>query len=121
MKGNVIDLAVAVIMGAAFAPIISALVEKIIMPPIGLALGGVDFTQLKYVLQPAAEGIEEVAIGYGAFVQTVVDFVIIGFCIFMVVKIYERTQKKEEEAPAAPKGPSDNDLLMEIRDLLKKK
>lgn len=128
MKGNVIDLAVAVIIGAAFKPVITALVDKIIMPPIGLALGGVNFADLKYILQEAVpatkktEAIAEVAIGYGAFIQSVIDFVIIGFCIFVMIKVYERMQKKEEEAPEEPPAPSEEVVLLtEIRDMMKKK
>jgi len=102
-----------------------------LMPPIGLLLGKVDFKNLKLVLQdgiPAvlengtekAPAVAEVAINYGAFIQTVFDFVIIGFCIFMVLKAYEKTKKKEEAAPAAPAGPTQEELLTQIRDLLKK-
>ena len=128
MKGNVIDLAVAVVIGAAFKPVISTFVDKIIMPPIGLALGGVDFSKLQHVIQeavPSVEGSEavaEVAIGYGAFTQSIIDFVIIGLCVFLVVKVYEKMQKKEEEAPAEDPKPSDEIVLLtEIRDLMKKK
>ena len=128
MKANVIDLAVAVIIAAAFKPIITALVDKIIMPPIGLAMGGVDFADLKYIIQEAvpatetAEAISEVALGYGAFIQTVIDFVIIGACIFLVVKLFERMQKKEAEAPAEDPAPSEEVVLLtEIRDMMKKK
>ncbi len=128
MKGNVIDLAVAVIIGAAFKPIITALVDKIIMPPIGMAMGGVSFGDLKYVIQkavPAKEDVAEVAevaIGYGAFIQSVIDFVIIGLCVFVMIKVFENMQKKEEEAPKEdPKPSEDIVLLTEIRDLMKKK
>lgn len=121
MKGNVIDLAVAVVIGAAFKPVISTLVDNVIMPPIGLALGGVNFSELKYVLQEAQGEVAEVAIGYGAFLQSVIDFVIIGFCIFIVVKVFQSMQKKEEPKPEAPKGPTEVELLEEIRDLMKKK
>lgn len=126
-KGNVIDLAVAVVIGAAFKPIISALVDNIIMPPIGLALGGVDFSDLKFVIQQATlSGTAEVAIGYGVFIQSVIDFVIIGFCVFLVVKAYtkmqEATAKKEaviEEIAAEPEVSTEEKLLTEIRDILK--
>lgn len=121
MKGNVIDLAVAVVIGAAFKPIISTLVDNIIMPPIGLALGGVNFSDLKYPLQKQNGDIAEVAIWYGAFIQSIIDFIIIGICIFIVIKVFESMQKKEEPTPEAPKGPTDNELLIEIRDLMKKK
>lgn len=122
-KGNVIDLAVAVIVGTAFKPVISSMVDNIIMPPIGMALGGVDFSNLKYVIQQATiDGQAEIAIGYGMFIQKVVDFVIIGFCAFLVVKAYSMTKKKEEEAPAEPaEPPADEKLLSEIRDILKAK
>lgn len=123
MKGNVIDLAVAVIIGAAFKPVISSLVDNIIMPPIGMVLGGVDFSNLKFIIQQATlDGQAEIAIGYGMFIQKVVDFVIIGFCVFLVVKAYSMTQKKEEEALAEPaEPPADEKLLAEIRDILKTK
>ena len=117
-KGNIIDLAVAVIMGNAFKPVISALVDNIIMPPIGLALGGVDFKDLAFTLKEAQEGSTAVVIGYGMFIQSIVDFVIISFCIFMVVKAYNSMQKAQEAAPAAPSD--EVKLLTEIRDSLKK-
>ena len=126
MKGNVLDLAVAVIIGGAFGKIVSSLVADIIMPPIGILVGGVDFSDLAIVLKDAVvTNGEEVApavlLKYGAFVQTVFDFLIIAFAIFMVVKAYNSTKKKEEEAPAAPPAPSNEEkLLAEIRDLLKK-
>ncbi len=121
VKGNVVDMAVGIIIGAAFGKIVSSFVKDIIMPPIGLALGGVDFTDLKAVLQKSGEGVEEVAINYGQFIQTVVDFTIVAFAIFMVVKAMNSMKKKEEEAPAAPAGPTEIELLAEIRDALKKK
>lgn len=117
-KGNIIDLAVAVIMGNAFKPVISALVDNIIMPPIGLALGGVDFKDLAFTLKEAQEGSTAVVIGYGMFIQSIVDFVIISFCIFMVVKAYNSMQKQAEAAPATPSD--EVKLLTEIRDALKK-
>ncbi len=120
MKGNVLDLAVAVIIGGAFGAIVSSFVADVIMPPIGFLLGGVDFSDLKLVLAAAGEGTEEVAIRYGAFLQKIIDFLIIAFVIFMVVKTYNRISRKEEEAPAPPAGPTETDLLAEIRDLLKK-
>ena len=120
MKGNVIDLAVAVIIGGAFGKIVSSLVADVIMPPIGLLLGGVDFTDLKLMLKEGTEGIDPVTLNYGVFLQNVVDFLIIAFTIFLVVKAYQRTQKKEEAAPAPPPAPSNEEkLLAEIRDLLK--
>ncbi|MHA7056748.1 large-conductance mechanosensitive channel protein MscL [Aquimarina sp. M1] len=125
LKGDIVNLATAVIVGGAFGKIVTSFTNDILMPPIGLALGGVDFTELKVKLSEAVtengEVVKEaVSINYGSFVQTVIDFIIIGFCIFMVLKAYERTQKKEEEAPAAPAGPTQEELLIEIRDELKK-
>jgi large conductance mechanosensitive channel len=122
MRGNVVDLAVGVVIGAAFGKIVTALVNNVIMPPIGLLTGGVDFSQLKWVLKPAdtsnpAHKVAEVAIQYGIFINTLIQFVIIAFAIFMVVKAINRMNRKEEAAPAAP--PQDVLLLTEIRDLLK--
>lgn len=130
LRGNVLDLAVGVIIGAAFGKIVTSLVNDILMPPIGLALGGTDFSELKIVIQDAvlaSDGTETaaaVAINYGMFIQTVIQFLIVAFCIFLVVKgfnkLTERMKKKEEEAPAAPAEPSNEEkLLTDIRDLLK--
>lgn len=130
MKGEIVNLATAVIIGGAFGKIVTSFTDDVLMPPIGYALGNEDFKNMKYVLQEgvpavAENGVEktpavaEIAINYGAFAQTVLDFVIIGFCIFMVLKGYEKTQKKKEGAPA-PAGPTQEQLLTEIRDLLKK-
>ena len=121
-KGNVIDLAVGVIIGGAFGKIVTSLVNDLLMPAIGLLLGRVDFTNLKYVITPAdaAAGLTEVAIRYGSFLQSVVDFFIIAFSVFMFVKLFSR--KKKEEVKAAPPAPSQEVLLLgEIRDLLKSK
>jgi len=121
LRGNVVDLAVAVVIGGAFGKIVTSLVNDLIMPLIGLILGGVSFANLKYVITPASEGVEEAAIRYGAFIQSVVDFVIIAFAIFMVIKLINRFKKKQEEAPAAPPEPPRQEVLLEeIRDLLKK-
>ena len=121
MKGNILDLAVAVIIGGAFGKIVTSFVNDIIMPPIGLLLGGVNFTDLKMVLKAAEGEAEAVTLNYGAFVQNIVDFLIVALVIFMVIKAYNNMQKKEEEAPAAPPEPSNEEkLLGEIRDLLKK-
>ncbi len=121
MKGNLLDLAVAVVIGAAFKTIVTSLVKDVLMPPIGMALGGVDFKDLKYVLKAATEDAEAVTINYGAFTQTIIDFVIIAFVIFMVIKGYNSMEKKKEEEPAAPPAPSNEEVLLaEIRDLLKK-
>ena len=123
MKGNVVDLAVGVIIGAAFGKIVSSLVDGVIMPIVGNIVGGVNFKDLAYPLAPAviAEGKETAAavlIKYGAFIQTIVDFAIIAFVLFIVIKIMNRLKKAEEAAPAAPAA--DIVLLTEIRDLLKK-
>lgn len=119
LKGNVVDLAVAVIIGAAFKAIISSLVNDIIMPIISTILGGVSFTDLKYVITPASGDLAEVAILYGTFIQAIVDFLIIAFVIFMMIRLITK-KKKEEEAPAAPPEPSKEEVLLsEIRDILK--
>jgi len=119
MRGNVIDLAVGVVIGAAFGKIVSSLVDNVIMPPIGLATGGVDFSRLKWVLKPAdpATHTAYVAIQYGAFINTVITFLIIAFVIFLLVKAINRLAPKPEEAPAVQ--PPELVLLTEIRDLLK--
>jgi large conductance mechanosensitive channel len=121
-RGNVIDLAVGVIIGAAFGKIISSLVEQVVMPPIGLLLGKVDFSQLKIVLQSAdpAKKAAEVAIGYGAFFNTVIQFLIVAFVIFLMIKLLSAVRRQEAAEPAAPPAPSPTEtLLTEIRDLLK--
>jgi large conductance mechanosensitive channel len=121
MRGNVVDMAVGIIIGAAFGKIVSSFVSDVIMPPIGVMIGGVDFTNLAVTIQEAGEGVEAVTIKYGAFLQTVFDFVIIAFAIFMAIKFMNSLKKEEEEAPAAPPEPSaEEKLLTEIRDLLKK-
>ncbi|WP_340076373.1 large-conductance mechanosensitive channel protein MscL [Leptobacterium sp. I13] len=125
-KGDIINLATAVIVGGAFGKIVSSFTNDVLMPPIGMLLGGVNFTELKLEIKEATtnaagEVIPAVTINYGSFTQTILDFVIIGFCIFMVLKAYEKTQKKKEEAPAKPKGPTQEELLTQIRDLLKDK
>ncbi|UGB46032.1 large-conductance mechanosensitive channel protein MscL [Frateuria edaphi] len=121
MRGNVIDLAVGVVIGAAFGKVVTSLVDQIIMPPIGLATGGVDFSNLKWVLKPAdpANKVAEVAIQYGAFINTVITFLIIALAIFLMIKAINRVSRKPEPAPAAP--PADVVLLTEIRDLLRTK
>ncbi len=120
IKGNVVDLAVAVIIGAAFGKIVSSFVKDVVMPPIGYALGGVDFSDLAYVLAEKTEEAAAVTIKYGAFIQTIIDFAIVGTVIFFVVKAIEKAQKKKEEVKEAPKPAEDIVLLTEIRDLLKK-
>jgi large conductance mechanosensitive channel len=117
MKGNLIDMAAGIIIGAAIGKVVSSLVSDVIMPPIGVLMGGVDFTDLSYTIQAAAGDVPAVAIKYGAFAQTLIDFVIVAFAIFIIIKIMNKAQRKQEEAPA---GPSQEDLLVEIRDLLKK-
>jgi large conductance mechanosensitive channel len=120
MRGNVIDLAVAVVIGAAFGRIISSLVSDIIMPPIGLLLGGVDFSDLLITLKDATTEAAAVTINYGVFIQHIVDFTIIAFAIFMVVKAFEKAKRKEEAKPEAVAViPEQEKLLAEIRDLLK--
>jgi len=125
MKGNVIDMAVGVIIGGAFGKIVSSLVNDVIMPVVGLATGGIDFKEHKYVMKEAVMNGEEVvkpavSLDYGMFIQNIVDFLIVAFCIFMAIKVINRFKKKAEEAPAAPPAPSKEEVLLtEIRDLLK--
>ena len=123
MRGNVVDLAVGVIIGAAFGKIVTSLVNDVIMPPIGYLTGGIDFKNLKVLIKPAdpANKIAEVAITYGNFINTVIEFLIIAFCIFMVVKAINSLKKPEEAAPAVDPGPTKEEVLLtEIRDLLAK-
>ena len=121
MRGNVVDMAVGIVIGGAFGKIVSSFVNDVLMPPIGLMMGGVDFKDLSVVLQEAVGDAAAVTINYGSFIQTVVDFIIIAFAIFMVVKAMNNMKKKEEEAPAEPPKPSaEVELLTEIRDSLKK-
>lgn len=120
MRGNVIDLAVGVVIGAAFGKIVASLVEQVVMPPIGYVIGGVDFSEYKWVLvPPGADGAGEVAILYGAFFNTLIQFAIVAFAIFLVIKLMNRMIRKEEAAPAPPAA--DVVLLTEIRDLLKQR
>jgi large conductance mechanosensitive channel len=120
MKGNVVDLAVAVIIGAAFGKIVSSFVNDILMPPLGVLLGGLDFKDLKFILIDAVGDKPAVTLNYGMFVQTVIDFIIIAFAIFMMIKAMNMAKKKEVEAPSAPPAiPAEEALLAEIRDLLK--
>ena len=133
MKGNVLDLAVAVIIGGAFGKIITSFVNDVIMPPIGMMLGNTDFSKLRVILkegsaavmdgdQVVTPAVSEVAIKYGAFINTILDFLIVAFAIFMVIKAYNKTKKKEEAKPAAPPAPSKEEVLLtEIRDILKEK
>lgn len=117
IKGNVVDMAVGVIIGTAFGKIVSSLVSDVIMPPIGVLLGGVNFTDLAFTIKEAADTSAAVVVAYGKFTQTVVDFAIISAVIFMVVKLINTLKKAPE---VAPKPTKDQALLMEIRDLLKK-
>jgi large conductance mechanosensitive channel len=118
MKGNVVDMATGIVIGAAFGKIVSSLVEGVIMPPIGLLIGGIDFSSIKTVIKAAgADGKGEVAIMWGSFLNTVITFIIIAFAIFLVIKLMNRLMQKQEAAPAAP--PAQEVLLTEIRDLLK--
>ena len=131
-KGNVLEMAVGLIMATYFGAIIKSLVNDILMPPLGKMMGGVDFSTMKMVIQEAVPeatnatgeiigATDEVAIMYGNFINTIITFVIVAFCIFMVVKMYNKMKKKQEEAPKAPAAPAaDIQLLTEIRDALKK-
>lgn len=129
MKGNVVDMAVGVIIGAAFGKIVSSLVNDVIMPLVGVATGGINFTDYKWVIQKAVTDGQkiikpEVSMNWGAWVQTVVDFIIVAFCIFVMIKFINNLRKKTdeapaEEAPAAPAPTKEEELLTEIRDLLK--
>ncbi|MBT8042355.1 MAG: large-conductance mechanosensitive channel protein MscL [Pontiella sp.] len=122
MRGSVVDMAVGIVIGGAFKTIVSSLVADIIMPPIGLLLGDVDFAQLAITLKEASGEAAAVTMNYGIFIQTIVDFIILAFAIFMVIKGLNSMKKKEEEAPAAPPEPSKEEALLgEIRDLLKQK
>jgi large conductance mechanosensitive channel len=122
IKGNAVDMAVGIIIGAAFGKIISSMVADVIMPPIGLLVGGVDFSKLAVTLKEAEDKVPAVTLNYGNFVQTTVDFTIIAFAIFMVVKLLNKLKKEEVAAPAQEPAPTKEELLLtEIRDLLKNK
>jgi large conductance mechanosensitive channel len=132
MRGNVLDMAVGIIIGGAFGKIITSLVNDVLMPPIGILLGKVNFSDLKAVIMKGHDAVmegatviqpavKEVTINYGTFIQTIIDFLIVAFCIFLVIKAMNRVSKKKEAEPAAPPAPpEDVTLLREIRDLLKK-
>lgn len=124
MRGNVIDLAIGIVIGAAFGKIVTSLVADVIMPPLGLLIGGVNFTDLKIVMKAAVGDAPAVTLNYGNFLQVIFDFVIVAFAIFLLIKGINRFKKKEEAKPAAPAAPAapsnEEKLLMEIRDLLKK-
>ena len=129
MKGNVMDMAVGVIIGGAFGKIVTSLVNDVIMPLVSLATGGIDFTNLfvnlsddvKYKTLAEAQEAGASVFAYGTFIQNIIDFIIITFCIFLMIKAMNKMKKKEEPAPEAPKGPTQEELLAEIRDLLKTK
>jgi large conductance mechanosensitive channel len=118
IKGNAVDLAVGFIFGAAFATVVKSLVENIVMPPLGLLMADVDFANLSYILKAATEETEAVSINYGVFINDVIAFVILGFAVFMIVRMIAKTQKQEAAKPAPT--PKDIELLTEIRDLMKK-
>ncbi|MEL6809745.1 MAG: large conductance mechanosensitive channel protein MscL [Bacteroidota bacterium] len=125
MTGNVIDLSIAVILGAALGAVVTGFTNDIMMPIVGHFTGGMDFSELKYVLSPASvdeagKEVAENAIMYGKWINALINLVIVGFVLFMIVKAYNKTKKKKEEAPAPDPGPSEIDLLTEIRDALKK-
>ena len=121
MRGNVVDLAVGMVIGGAFGKIVTSFVKDVLMPPIVMLMGGVDFKDLAMTIQEAAGDQAAVTIKYGVFIQTVVDFLIVAFAIFMVVRAMNNMKKKEEAAPASPPAPTKEEVLLgEIRDLLKK-
>lgn len=120
MRGNVVDMAVGIIIGGAFGKIISSFVNDVLMPPIGMLMGGVDFSALAFTLKEAAGDVAAVTVNYGLFVQAVVDFLIVAMAIFMAIRYMNSMKKEEEAAPAEPAPPSDEVLLLtEIRDSLK--
>ncbi|WP_413496286.1 large-conductance mechanosensitive channel protein MscL [Morganella psychrotolerans] len=120
MRGNVVDMAVGIIIGAAFGKIVSSLVADIIMPPLGLLIGGIDFKQFTVVLREASGSAPAVLLNYGVFLQTVFDFVIVAFAIFIAIKMLNKLRREQAEAPAEPEAPPvEQQLLTEIRDLLK--
>ncbi|WP_458735424.1 large-conductance mechanosensitive channel protein MscL [Zobellella taiwanensis] len=124
VKGNVVDMAVGIIIGAAFGKIVSSLVNDVIMPPLGVLIGGVDFSDLAVVLKEASGDLPAVTLSYGNFLQTVLDFTIVAFAIFMLIKAINRLKRRAEAAPAEPASPPppsrEEQLLAEIRDLLKR-
>jgi large conductance mechanosensitive channel len=120
VKGNVVDMAVGIIIGAAFGKIVSSFVGDVVMPPLGVLIGGVDFTDLAITLKAAEGDLPAVVLAYGKFIQTVIDFLIVAFAIFMGIKVLNRLKREEQAAPEAPPAPTkDQELLSEIRDLLK--
>tara|TARA_R110000764_G_scaffold114080_4_gene201196 strand:+ start:711 stop:1118 length:408 start_codon:yes stop_codon:yes gene_type:complete len=122
LRGNVVDMAVGIIIGAAFAKVVSSFVTNVVMPPLGLMIGGVDFADLAVVLKEAQGELPAVTLGYGLFIQSIVDFLIIAAAIFVAVRVMNNLKRKEEAAPATPPAPSKEEVLLsEIRDLLKLK
>ena len=124
MRGSVVDLAVGVVIGGAFGKIVTSLVDDVIMPGVGYITGGVDFSEMKYVIKPedTVNEIAEVSINYGNFINTIIQFIIVAFVIFSVIKAVNSLKRKEEEAPAAPPEPSKEEVLLtEIRDALRNK
>ena len=125
-RGNVVDMAVGVVIGGAFTAIINSLVKDIFMPLVGMITGGINFAELNYTIPAKVEGAEPVVLAYGSFIQAIINFLLVGLCMFIVVKNMNRMKKKEEEpapepeAPAEPEIPEDIKLLTEIRDLLSK-
>lgn len=121
MRGNVLDMAVGVILGGAFGKITTSLVNDVFMPLIGMLIGGVDLGKLNIVLKPATDTAEAVTLGIGTFLTTIIDFILVAFVIFLMIKTINRFRRKKEEEPALeePKGPTAEELLAEIRDLLK--
>lgn len=123
IKGNVMDMAVGIVIGAAFGTIVKSLVKDVIMPPVGLLLGGIDFSKMQWVLQAGgADGKGEVAVNYGTFINSIISFLIIAFAIFMVIKLINRLKREEEAKPEEPAAPAEHIVLLsEIRDELKKR
>ncbi len=121
MRGNVVDMAVGIVIGGAFGTIVKSFVDDILMPPIGMVLGGVDFSAFQLTLREAGDGVEAVTLNWGAFVNTVVNFLIVAFALFLVIKAMNAAKRQEEEAPAPPAAPpEDIVLLREIRDALRR-
>ncbi len=122
VRGNVIDLAVGVVVGGAFGKIVTSLVNDIVTPPLGILIGGVDFANLKVTLRQAADAHPAVTINYGSFIQTMINFVIIAFAIFVVIRMLNKLKRKEAEAPSLPPAPSREEVLLtEIRDALRER
>jgi len=122
MRGNVLDLAIAVVIGAAFGRIVTSLVNDVIMPPIGYLMGGIDFTEFMWTLTEATADAAAVTVNYGVFIQQIVNFLIVAFAIFITIRAFEKMKRKEEKKPDAPaQPPAQEVLLTEIRDLLREK